>query len=369
MSALFSPLTLRGLTLANRVVISPMCQYSADHGSASDWHIMHLGSMALSGAGLVIIEATGVEPRGRISPGCLGLYSDDNEKALARVLSIVRRHSETPIGIQLGHAGRKASINVPWRGGKPLTAAEGAWATVGPSALPFDAGWHVPAALDRAGMKQIIDAFVAAARRAERLGLALIEVHSAHGYLLSQFLSPIANRRTDDYGGSLENRLRFPLELLGALRQAWPDKPLGARLNGSDWVEGGIDIEQAVAYAAALKKIGVDYVCCSGGAQSPAQKIPVAPHYQVPFAAEIKKRTGIATMAVGMITDPKAADGIIAKGEADLIALARAVMDNPRWPWHAADLLGAELAVVKQYERARPKLWPGARLVRPNIPA
>ncbi|MGD9538281.1 MAG: NADH:flavin oxidoreductase/NADH oxidase [Alphaproteobacteria bacterium] len=368
MSALFSPFRLAGLTLDNRIVVSPMCQYSAENGSATDWHVMHLGQLALSGAGLLIVEATAVEPRGRISPHCLGLYSDDNEAALARVLAAVRAHGKAKLGIQLGHAGRKASVEVPWRGNKPLAPAAGGWPTIGPSAVSYAEGWPAPAPLDRAGMDALVAAFVRSTERALRLGFDLIELHGAHGYLISEFLSPIANKRTDEYGGSLENRMRFPLEIAKAVRAAWPrERALGVRLNGTDWAEGGIVVAEAAAFAAALKEIGVDYACVSGGGNSPAQKIPVEAHYQVPYAAEVRRRSGIVTMAVGMIADPRAADRIVAAGEADLVALARGFLDDPRWAWHAAEALDEELAVVVQYERARPKLWPGARLVRPAL--
>jgi 2,4-dienoyl-CoA reductase-like NADH-dependent reductase (Old Yellow Enzyme family) len=370
MSLLFSPIRLAELSLENRIVVSPMCQYSADNGSATDWHIMHLGQLALSGAGLLIIEASGVEPRGRITPSCLGLYSDDNERALARVLKAVRAHGRARIGIQLAHAGRKASVDVPWRGGKPLEPAAGAWPTIAPSAVPFAEGWSMPVPLERAGMDDVIAAFVRATERSLRLGLDLIELHGAHGYLISEFLSPLANRRDDDYGGSLENRMRFPLEIVRAVRAAWPrQRPLGVRLNGTDFTPSGIVVEEAAAFAAALKTAGVDYVCVSGGGNSPAQRIPLEPHYQVPYAAEVRKRSGLATMAVGLITEPRAAERVIASGEADLVALARGFLDDPRWAWHAAEALGAELAVVPQYERARPKLWPGARQRRPELHA
>ncbi len=369
MSALFSPYQLAGITLENRIVVSPMCQYSALDGSATDWHVMHLGQMALSGAGLLILEASGVEARGRITPACLGLYSDDNERALERVLKAVRPYNRAKLGIQLAHAGRKASTDVPWRGNKPLTSsAAGGWETVAPSALPFADGWTMPKPLDRAEMDKIIAAFVQATERCLRLGLDLIELHGAHGYLISEFLSPLANKRTDEYGGSLENRMRFPLEIARAVRAAWPsERALGVRLNGTDFMPGGIVVEETAMVATALKALGIDYVCVSGGGNSPKQEIPVKAHYQVPFAAEVKRLSGLATMAVGMIAEPKAADGIVTKNEADLVALARGFLDDPRWAWHAAEALGDDLKVVVQYERARPKLWPGAKLVRPEL--
>jgi 2,4-dienoyl-CoA reductase-like NADH-dependent reductase (Old Yellow Enzyme family) len=364
-SQLFTPISLRGLTLPNRIVVAPMCQYSAVEGSATDWHMQHLGSLALSGAGLLMIEATGVEPEGRITHGCLGLYSDDNETALRRVLALCRAYSRMPIGIQLGHAGRKASVHVTWDGGKPLRSGERPWQTVAPSPVPFDEDWHVPQALDRAGMDRIVAAFVASAQRAQRLGLDLVELHSAHGYLMSEFLSPLANTRTDRYGGSLENRMRFPLEVAAALRQVWPaEKPLGVRLSATDWAEGGISIDEAVVYGRRLKEIGCDYICVSGGGNAAKTKVPVAPGYQVAFAARIRKEAGIATRAVGLIVDPHHAEAIIAKGEADMVALARAFLDDPRWPWHAAEALGAAVPYPPQYARSRADLWPGAAYIR-----
>ncbi len=361
MAVLFERLDLGGLELANRVVVSPMCQYSAEDGAATDWHVIHLGSLALSGAGLLIIEATAVEPAGRISHGCLGLYSERTEAALARVLAAVRRWSPIPIGIQLAHAGRKASARVPWEGGGPLKADEGAWSTIGPSASPFADGWPAPEALDRAGMNAVRDDFVQAARRAARLGFDLVELHAAHGYLLSEFLSPLANRRTDSYGGSLENRMRYPLEIFEAVRGAWCDRPLGVRLNATDWASAGIVPEDAVAFAAALAGRGADYVCVSGGGNDAGAKIPVEPGYQVPFAARIRAEAGLATMAVGLIVEPRQAEAIVARGQADAVALARGFLDDPRWVWHAADALGAAPPVARQYERARPGLWPGGR--------
>ncbi|HZS84508.1 MAG TPA: NADH:flavin oxidoreductase/NADH oxidase [Stellaceae bacterium] len=366
-SQLFTPIALRGLTLANRIAVAPMCQYSAEDGSASDWHILHLGHLSLSGAGLLMTEATAVERAGRITPGCLGLYSDANEAALARALAACRKWGNMPIGIQLAHAGRKASCDVPWRGGKPLAPGAGAWPTVSASAVPFDEGWHTPAALDRAGMARITAAFVQAAERARRLGLDLVELHSAHGYLLHQFLSPFSNRREDEYGGSLENRMRFPLEVAAALRAAWPqEKPLGIRISASEWTEGGFTIDEAVAYCRELKAIGLDYVCVSSGGNYAKARIPMAPGYQVPLAARIRRETGMATRAVGLIVDPHHAERIIATGEADMVALARAFLDDPRWPWHAAEALGATAAYPPQYLRSRRDAWPGASYVRPE---
>ncbi len=351
-SALFQPFTLRGLTLPNRIVISPLCEYSAVEGCATDWHIIHLGHLALSGAGLLIIEATAVEPRGRISRECLGLYSDENEAALARVLQIVRRYSGMPIGIQLAHAGRKGSQLKPSDGRGNVPMGEGGWQTVAPSALAFIPEWQTPEALERAGIQAIVEDFAAAAARAARLGLDMIELHAAHGYLMSSFLSPIANRRSDEYGGSLENRMRFPLEVFAAVRRAWPeDRPLGVRCNGTDWDERGLTTEEAIAFARELKALGCDYVDASSGGNSLA-KIPIKPGYQVHFASRIRAEAGIATMAVGLIRDPRHADAIVCAGEADLVAIGRGILNDPRWPWHAAEELGGEIDFPPQYRRA-----------------
>lgn len=349
MSLLFSPFTMRGLTLPNRIVIAPMCQYSAVDGCASDWHVIHLGHLALSGAGLLVIEATGVEPQGRISSDCVGLYDDACEAALARVLAVVRRYSRMPIGLQLSHAGRKASTKRPSDPGPVDTRA---WPLVGPSPIAFADDRQVPAELDRAGMDRIVAAFAQAARSAARLGLDLLEIHSAHGYLLSSFLSPIANHRRDAYGGSLANRLRFPLEVFEAVRAAWPDdRPLGVRCNGTDWHERGITPDEAVAYARALRERGCDFVDVSSGGNA-VTPIPIGPGYQVPYAAKVRAEAGIATRAVGLIHDPHQAEAILQAGQADLIAMARGILNDPRWPWHAAEALGEPMAVPYQYRRA-----------------
>jgi len=354
-SLLFSPLHLRQLALANRIVIAPMCQYSAQDGNAGDWHLMHLGHLSHSGAGMLTIEATGVTPEGRITPGCTGLWSDANEAAFVRVLKAVRQYSAMPIAIQLGHAGRKASCTVPWQGGKQLPEQAGGWATVAPSAIPFNESDAAPQALDKAGLARIRDAFVQAAHRAERIGIDAIELHAAHGYLLHQFLSPLSNARTDDYGGSLENRMRFPLEIFAAVRAAWPEhKPLGVRVSATDWVDGGWNLEQSVAFAAALKARGCDFIHVSSGGLSPTQQIAAAPGFQVPFARRIKQETGLTTIAVGLITAAKQAETIVADGSADLVALARGMLYDPRWPWHAAAELGAQVSAPPQYWRSAP---------------
>jgi 2,4-dienoyl-CoA reductase-like NADH-dependent reductase (Old Yellow Enzyme family) len=357
MSRLFTPLTLGSLRLSNRIVIAPMCQYSAHEGSATDWHLIHLGQLALSGAGLLIVEATAVAPEGRISPDDLGLYSDANEAALARVLSAVREYSPIPVAVQLAHAGRKASVQTPWDGGRQLAPSNPqGWQTVAPSALPQVPGEHAPQALDRAGLARVREQFVAAALRAVRLGFDGLELHAAHGYLLHEFLSPIANHRDDEYGGSLENRMRFPLEVFAAVRTAVPAHlPVWVRISASDWLPDGWDLEQSVAFSAALERQGSAAIHVSSGGISPQQAIVLGPNYQVPFAKRIKAQVGIPTIAVGLITEPHQAEAIIAEGEADAVALARAMLYDPRWPWHAAAALGARVWAPKQYLRSQPR--------------
>jgi 2,4-dienoyl-CoA reductase-like NADH-dependent reductase (Old Yellow Enzyme family) len=353
---LFQPIQLAGLALENRIIIAPMCQYSAQDGAATDWHMIHLGHLALSGAGLLMLEATAVEPDGRISPADLGLYSDATEHALARVIEATRRYSPIPIAIQLGHAGRKASVRTPWEGGQQIPVAQGGWTTDAPSALPANPQDAPPHALDAAELVRIRNAFVATAKRADRIGLDAFELHGAHGYLLHQFLSPLSNRREDGYGGSLENRLRFPLEVFDAVRAAVPaGKPVGMRVSATDWVENGWDLEQTVAFAHALKTRGCDFIHVSSGGLSPAQKIPLAPGYQVPFAARVKQETGLPTIAVGLITEARQAEAILAEGQADMIGLARAMLYDARWPWHAAAELGAGVRAPKQYWRSQPR--------------
>lgn len=358
-STLFSQFQLRGLTLPNRIVIAPMCQYSAVDGNVGDWHVMHLGNLSHSGAGMLIIEATAVEAIGRITPACAGLWSNDNEAAFARVLAAVRKYSAMPIAIQLAHAGRKASCAPPWKGGKQLPANGGGWSTIAPSAVPFNDTDSAPHALDRAEIGRVRAAFVQAARRADRLGIDAIELHAAHGYLLHQFLSPLTNLRGDEYGGTLDNRMRLTLEVFSDLRAAWPQhKPLGIRVSASDWVEGGWDPGQTVALAMELKKLGCDFIHVSSGGLSPRQQIPQIPGYQVPFAQRIKQETGLPTVTVGLITDPQEAEAILTEGKADLVALARGMLYNPRWPWHAAAALGAQISAPPQYWRsASPSLF------------
>lgn len=361
--ALFQPYQIGAMSFANRIVISPMCQYSAANGAATDWHMIHLGSLALSGAGLLVVEATAVEPEGRITPGDLGLWNDECETALARVLAACRAHSSGRIGIQLAHAGRKASCQAPWEGGKPLMAGEGAWQTVAPSAIPFTPGAPPPRACTRADLDRITASFAATTTRAARLGFELCELHAAHGYLMHEFLSPITNRRDDSYGGSLENRMRFPLEVFAAMHAVWPkDRPLGARITGSDWIDGGWTTDDAIAFARALQQRGCDFVDVSSGGISLDARIKLGPGYQVPFAAAVKRATGLPTWAVGLITEPEQANAIVASGQAEMVALARAFLDNPHWVWHAAAALGVDIDYPRQYARSHPKLWPGREI-------
>jgi 2,4-dienoyl-CoA reductase-like NADH-dependent reductase (Old Yellow Enzyme family) len=366
---LFDPCTVGPVELPNRVVIAPMCQYSAQDGSATDWHLQHLMNLALSRAGLVVVEATAVERLGRITHGCLGLYSDENEAALKRALDAARRVADprTRFGIQLAHAGRKGSCQRPWEGGRPLGSGEDPWQTVAPSAVSFAEGGPPPVALDAAGLARISAAFCQAAERAVRLGFEMIELHAAHGYLMHEFLSPLSNKRSDGYGGSSEGRMRFPLEVARALRATVPRTiALGARITGTDWADGGLGVEDAIAFATALKNAGFDYVCVSGGGAVPQVKIPIGPGYQVPLAAKVRAETKLVTRAVGLIIDAQQAEDIISSQHADLVALARAILDDPRWVWHAAERLGEKLAYPPQYARAASEVWPGAKLVRPT---
>ena len=355
-SALFSPYKLGPLELSNRIAIAPMCQYSADEGLATDWHMIHLGQLALSGAALLIIEATAVTSEGRISPDDLGLWSDAHLDALRPIVAAMRRHSPIRIAVQLAHAGRKASSAAPWEGGANIRPDEPrGWQTVAPSAVPHAEGETVPLALDEAGLQRIKDGFVDAARRAHELGLDAIELHGAHGYLLHQFLSPLSNQRKDQYGGSLENRMRFPLEVFDAVRAAVPGSmALGMRISATDWVEGGWDLESSVVFARELERRGCHFIHVSSGGLSPLQKIPVGAGYQIAFAERIKRETSMPTIGVGLITEPAQAEHILQSGQADMVALARAMLYNPRWPWHAAAELGAQVAAPPQYWRSQP---------------
>ena len=358
--ALFEQLKLRQLTLPNRIIIAPMCQYSADEGKTTDWHLIHLGNLAQSGCGMLILEATAVEPRGRITHGCLGLYNDETESALSRVVEACKKYGNTPIGIQLGHAGRKASAHPPQKGGAPLKVDEDSWETIAPSDIPFANNWHRPRQMDRSLMKHVIEAHVQAVHRCERIGFDAVELHGAHGYLVSSFLSPIANQRTDEYGGPMQNRMRFPLELFAAMREAWPaTKPMGVRFNGTDWDDKGLLLEEAIEFGQALKKLGCDFFDISGGGNN-LSRPEVKPAYQVQFARAIKRATGIPTMAVGMIRDPYLAEKLISEKACDMIAIARGFLFEPRWSWKAAYQLGATCDYPAQYARANPLLWPQA---------
>jgi len=358
-SVLFSPFTMRGLTLANRIVVSPMCQYASEDGSATDWHIQHLGSFSLGAAGLVMTEMTMVSRIGRISYKCAGLYSDENEMALKRVIDFCKSVGVAKQGIQIGHAGRKASTTPPGQGARPLTADEGAWETLGPSPIPFGEGWPVPREMTKADMKQVTNEFVSAVQRADRVGYDLVELHGGHGYLLSEFISPLANQRKDEYGGSIENRMRYPLEVFAACRAVWPkDKPMGIRVSAVDWVEGGTTIEDTVAYARELKKLGCDYVDVSSGQVDLRQQIPFAPGYNAPFAERVRREAAIPTMTVGLITQARQAEEIVASGKADLIAIARGALYDPRWAWHAAEELGVETEYPPRGRAAHPSMRP-----------
>jgi 2,4-dienoyl-CoA reductase-like NADH-dependent reductase (Old Yellow Enzyme family) len=356
MSMLFSPISLGAMALTNRIDIAPMCQYSADEGLATDWHMIHLGHLALSGAGLLTIEATAVSPEGRISPGDLGLWSDAHANALAPVIRAIRKYAPIKIAVQLAHAGRKASCAVPWEGGANIAIGDGGWQTVAPSALPYADSDTVPKELDAAALRQVTDDFVAAAQRAHQLGIDGIELHGAHGYLLHQFLSPLANQRTDQYGGTLDNRIRYPLEVFKAVRAAVPkEMAVGMRISASDWVEGGWDIEQSVVFAQALEKLGCDFIHVSSGGLSAAQNIVLGPNYQIDFARRIKQETSMPTIGVGLITEPGQAERILETGQADMVALARGMLFDPRWPWHAAAQLGSQVTAPPQYLRSQPR--------------
>ncbi len=357
-SALFSPYKLAGLELANRIVVSPMCQYSANDGCANDWHLMHLGMLANSGAALVVVEATHVERHGRITHGCLGLYSDDNEGALARVIASARRAGTAKFGIQIAHSGRKGSAQKPWEGGGSLKAGADPWETIAASPIPFGDNWHTPREATEADMNRVRDAFVSSTQRALRIGFDEVELHFAHGYLAHGFMSPLSNKRTDQYGGSFENRMRFPLSVARAVRAVVPKTvPLGARITGSDWREGGLTPDDAVAIAKLLKAEGLDFICVSSGGVAADIRNPTAPGFNVPIAERVKKEAGIPTRTVGLILKPEQAEAVVANGQADMVALGRGFLDDPHWGWHAAKALGADVARPVQYARAGPKLW------------
>jgi 2,4-dienoyl-CoA reductase-like NADH-dependent reductase (Old Yellow Enzyme family) len=354
MSVLFSQLKLRGVTFRNRVFVSPMCQYSSPDGAVTDWHLVHLGSRAVGGAGLVLTEATAVSPEGRISPADAGIWSDELAQRFAPITAFIRSQGAVA-GVQLAHAGRKASTAVPWLGGGTLADAAGGWQPIAPSAVPFADGDAAPVAMTAAELAAVREQFTAAARRAATAGFQVVELHMAHGYLLHEFLSPLSNRRGDAYGGSLEHRMRFPLEVAAAVRAAWPEeRPLFVRISATDWADGGWGPDDAVAFARKLKEAGVDLVDCSSGGLVPNAQVPVGPGYQTPFAARVRREAGVASGAVGMITEPAQAEQIVATGEADAVLLARALLRDPYWPLHAAHALGVEGAWPNQYLRARP---------------
>lgn len=356
---LFSPISLGPVSLPNRIMISPMCQYSADDGCANDWHASHLGSLVLSGAGVLCVEATAVSREGRITQGCLGLYRDDNERALRRVVEQLRGTAPAKLMIQLGHAGRKASSARPWEGGQLLSPADGGWEALAPSALPHKEGEAAPRSMSRADIDRVIADFVSATRRVRALGFDAIEIHAAHGYLLHQFLSPLANARDDDYGGSLENRMRLTLRVFDAVRDAaGPDIAVGARLSATDWVDGGWDVAQSTELALALQARGADFIDVSSGGVSPLQKIAIGPGYQTGFAEQIRREVKIPVISVGLITDPQQAEDILQSGQADMVALARAFIADPRWPWRAAAALGGQLDGHPQYYRCLPSGTP-----------
>ena len=355
-SRLFTPIRLGGLMLPNRIIVSPMCQYSAVDGNAADWHLIHLGSLAISGAGLLCVEATAVRREGRITPGCLGLYGDENQAALQRVVTALRSISAIPLAIQLAHAGRKASSRVPWHGGTLIAPDEGGWVPLAPSEIPHLPGEPAPRAMALGDIHDVVLSFAQAARRARAIGFDAIELHMAHGYLLHQFLSPLANQRQDGYGGSLEHRMRLPLEVFRAVTEAaGPGVAVGVRLSATDWVEGGWDVGQTIQLARQLEQLGCAFVDISSGGVSHQQNIPLGPGYQVPLAAQVRRAARIPVFAVGLITQPRQAEDIVAQSQADAVALARGFLQDPRWPWRAAAELGATVVAPPQLWRALPR--------------
>ena len=355
-SYLFSPISLSDVNIPNRIVVAPMCQYSANEGNATDWHLMHLGQFAVSGVGLIFTEAVGVEMTGRISPGCLALCTDEHEKNLKRVVDFCHDFGNAKMGIQIGHAGRKGSTELPWLGGKPIPSEDPrGWKTDGPSAEAYASmDWEAPHALDEDGLSRIKAAFVDSAKRADRIGFDVLEIHAAHGYLLHQFLSPLSNLRNDQYGGSLEDRMRFPLEVFEAVSKVWPQKKaIGVRFSATDWVDrSSWDINESTEFTKELKKRGCHFIDVSSAGNSPEQQIEVGPGYQTGFASEIKRETGVATMAVGQITEAFQAEAIVRTGQADMISMARGMLADPRWAWHAAEALGEQAAYAPQYMRS-----------------
>jgi 2,4-dienoyl-CoA reductase-like NADH-dependent reductase (Old Yellow Enzyme family) len=353
MAMLFSSFRLRELSFRNRIFVSPMCQYSCVDGVPNNWHLVHLGSRAVGGAALVMVEASGVSPEGRISPQDMGIWSAAQRDAFRPIVQFIKEQGAVP-GIQLAHAGRKASTDVPWRGGGPLPPGQGAWEPLAPSAIPFTPAHAVPRALSAADTDVVVRQFAEAAQRARSAGFETVEIHMAHGYLLHEFLSPLSNRRTDEYGGVLENRARLPLRVARAVREAWPAQlPVFVRISASDWVEGGWDLEQSIRLAQWLKDAGIDLVDCSSGGLVPDARVPASPGYQVPFAAAIRARAGIATGAVGLISDPSQAEQIVAGGQADVVLMAREFLRDPYWPLHAARQLKVDVPWPPQYQRAK----------------
>jgi len=358
-SALFSLFRLRDLELANRIVVAPMGQYSAEHGSATDWHLMHLGQFAVNGAGLLITEATAVSPEARITPGCLGLYSDDNETALSRVVAFCKQHSPMALGVQLSHSGRKGSTYAPSAGRNATLAEEdGAWETLSSAGIPRADGWPEPRVATESDIEHVISDHATAAARSDRAGFDLIELTAAHGYLLQEFMSPIANTRTDQWGGSFENRIRLCIETFSAIRRVWPEgKPIGVRLSATDYIEGGWRLDETVELCSILKDLGCDFATISSGGLSLDQKVPIGEGHQVDFAATVRRETGLPVMAVGMIFRPQHAEDIVSKGEADMVALARGMLHDPHWPWRAAAALDADVAYPAQYVRGYRSRW------------
>jgi 2,4-dienoyl-CoA reductase-like NADH-dependent reductase (Old Yellow Enzyme family) len=350
---LFDSYTLRNVTFRNRIFVSPMCQYSSDDGMPNDWHLVHLGSRAAGGAGLVMVEASGVSPTGRITAWDSGIWSDEHADAFRRIVTFVEARGAVS-GIQLAHAGRKASTDLPWRGGQVIRDGPDSWQSVAPSPIPFREGDPVPHELTTAEIDEIVEQFVRSTLLARSAGFRVVELHMAHGYLLHEFLSPLSNARTDEYGGSLENRMRFPLRVAERVRQAWPDEfPLFVRISASDWAAGGWDLPQSISFARHLRDLGVDLIDCSSGGAVLGAKVEIGPGYQVPFARAIRTEAAIATGAVGLITDPRQADDIIAGGSADAVLLARELLRDPYWPLHAARTLGVDVEWPEQYQRAK----------------
>ena len=355
---LFEPLELRGVRLPNRIVVAPMTQFSADDGVAGDWHLMHLGQFAVSGAALVLTESTYVAANARNAPSCLSLYSDEQEAAVRRIARFFDEHSAGHFGIQLCHGGRKASAREPWKGGGALPVAEGGYESVAPSPVALSENWPAPTPLSADDIPGVVQSFADAAERATRAGAHVIEIHGAHGYLIHQFLSPLTNQRNDQYGGSLENRMRFGLDVFAAVRAVWPDDlPIGIRVSATDWVDGGWSVEETQKFASELEALGCDYIHVSTGGLSPAQQITVGPGYQTEFAAAVKQAVDIPIVTVGQISNPHQAETILRTGQADLVALARPMLFNPRWVWHAAQELGEDVAYPRQYERGHPSRW------------